>query len=125
MNSISYIRDKNNSLQVLSGGWSDIISASSEIRFLKSAFADVRYSCTVYRFNEGMGVDTDIQNLNFALGCRLLKGNLGLSITGNDMLNDASGYRTSSTSSEFIQTWTPSFGRYYMLNIAYRFGKRD
>lgn len=125
MNSVSYMRDKNNSLQVLSGGWSDIISASSEIRFLKNAFADVKYSCTMYRFNEGMGADTDIQNLNFALGCRLLKGNLGLSITGNDMLNDASSYRTSSTSSEFIQTWTPSFGRYYMLNIAYRFGKRD
>lgn len=119
-NDVAYLNERNNSGAVLAEAFIESFKASSEVRFLKSAFWDTSYSCSLVRYGSGTGVDTDFHNLSTAVGFMLLKGRMGISISGSNLLDKATNYLTSSTSSEFTQIWRNTFGRYFLLNITYR-----
>lgn len=121
---ISYLNEKNNSGTILAEAVIGKIGASSEVRFLKDAFWDTKYSCSLIRYRSGTGIDTDFHNLSSAIGYMFMDGKMGISISGSNLLNKASNYSSSSTSSEFTQTWKQTYGRYFLLNISYRVKER-
>ena len=46
-----------------------------------------------------------------------------ISLSGHDLLNSGSIYTMSTGSNYLSQTWTPSYGRYFMLNISFRLNR--
>ncbi len=124
-NGTTYTKDINTSGTVLSELILESCSVSGEVRFLKHAFFQAEYSASIYKYLSGMGVNTDIQNLNCALGILFFDSNLAVSISGSDLLGKALNYSTRSTSSELVRQSGYSLGNYCLLNIAYRFGKKE
>ena len=124
-NGTTYTKDINTSGTVLSELILESCSVSGEVRFLKHAFFQAEYSASIYKYLSGMGVNTDIQNLNCALGILFFDSNLAVSISGSDLLGKAMNYSTRSTSSELVRQSGYSLGNYCLLNIAYRFGKKE
>ena len=65
----------------------------------------------------------NMHEANLLIGKSFLKKRLFLSLTANDILNRGAGYSISTTPDSIIRTWTPSFGRYYLLSVSYRFNR--
>lgn len=89
----------------------------------KVTFANLSYIWDGYRFFKGTGKDTHIHLLNAVIGCRLLKDQMTISLSGHDLLNSGSIYNMRTGSNYISQTWTPSYGRYFMLNISFRLNR--
>lgn len=117
---LSYLNEKNNSGIILAEALTENVKASSEVRFMKNTFWDTSYSCSLIRYRSGSGLDTDFHNLSSAIGYMFMDGRMGVSISGSNLLNKATNYTSSSTSSEFTQIWRRTFGRCFLLNLTYR-----
>ena len=62
-----------------------------------------------------------LQQLNLALGLNFLKKDLKVCIRGIDLLRSGSVYTITMGPSSVTHTWTPVYGRYFVLDISYRF----
>lgn len=120
----SYTKDINAFKTVMSELILEKCSVSAEMRFGKHAFCNASYNADIYSYLSGMGVNTDVQNLSFALGCFFLDGKLAVGISGSDLLGKAVDFSTSVTASEFSRLSQPSLGRFCLLNVAYRLANR-
>jgi outer membrane receptor protein involved in Fe transport len=89
----------------------------------KATFANLGYTWNSYRYFKGTGKDMDTHNLNAVIGIKLLKDQMTVSFSGHDLLNSGSIYTMSTSSNYLSQTWTPSYGRYFMLNISFRLNR--
>lgn len=118
-----YFHSTNDLGQKLSVAWIESLSASGEFRIARYGFATVNYVWKMYRFMHDTGRDTDTHDLNAVFGWKFLKGRLGVSVSGHDLLNKGSIFSTFVDSNSSRQIWTPSYGRYFMLNISFRFNK--
>lgn len=81
------------------------------------------YSATFYR-NLSMGSASDVNTniLNLSGGVRFGKNNnLDLSFNIYDVLNRDPGYSTSMQSNYVQNRWTQQFGRYFIVNLSYKF----
>ena len=94
-----------------------------ELKGPKVTFANLSYTWDGYRFFKGTGRNMDIHNLNAVIGCRLLKNQMTISLSGHDLLNRGSIYSMTAGNNYISQTWTPSYGRYFMLNISYNLNR--
>jgi len=97
-------------------------SLTTESRFFKYFVFNTSYDMQHYRQLSGSFSNTT-HVLNAALGVRLLKGNLELSLAGYDMLNAATRFNTSMQNDYILNTWSDSPGRYFTINIGYKFYK--
>jgi len=95
---------------------------SVESRFLKYGVFRTSYGIQRYRQLSGSFSNTN-HVLNAVLGVRLLKGNLELSLAGYDMLNASTRFNTSVQNDYILNTWSDSPGRYFTINIGYKFYK--
>ena len=89
----------------------------------KYFFVRGSYNWGGYIFTKGSSDAVHVNGLNAIAGVRLLKGMLVISVSGNDLLNQASGYTVKDGANYRVQRWQPSLGRYFMLNISYRFNR--
>ena len=64
-----------------------------------------------------------LHSLHTVAGARLLKGMLVISLSANDLLAKDTGYTLVNGVDSRIQTWKPSLGRYFMLNVQWRLNK--
>ena len=84
------------------------------------------YNLTGYEYLSGLGKDNLTQTLNAALILSLLKdSSLKLSLQAIDLLNSGSLYKSSVNASYMTQRWSPTYGRYFLLNIRYVFRKKN
>lgn len=118
-----YTDSRNDQSQVLAKLWTLNGRASASVTFLKHGFIKTGYNWSGYKFIEGAGKNTNFQNLNAAIGARLMKGRLLISLSGDDLLDKGSAYSIMNESNYTTQTWTPSYGRYFMLNIGFRLNR--
>jgi hypothetical protein len=66
----------------------------------------------------------DVHRLYLSLGVKLLRERrLKVAITGVDLLQGGSLYHEIISASRRTRQWTPVYGRYFMLDITYRFNK--
>lgn len=89
------------------------------------AFFDSKYTASFYNYLNGYGKDINIHNLTCSIGSFLLDGKLAVSLSGSDMLGKSMRYSTNTSGSEFMRYSDNSLGKYYLLNIAYRFSKKN
>jgi hypothetical protein len=119
----SYNHNKNSYGTVLSDAITEDLTLSGSFRFLKYGFSDIRYDYGMYRFFSNYGMNTKTQNLNVVIGCTLMKKRMTLSLSGHDLLNKGSLYKMLVSNNSISQTWTPSYGRYFMFNLSFRLNK--
>lgn len=97
------------------------VTAGLSARFLKYGSAKVDYILGDYNSIRNGLEDRTVQRLAFSLGAELLDGRVSVKVSGHDLLNGGTGYSVSTTPSGISQTWTNTFGRFYMMSISYRF----
>ena len=94
-----------------------------ESNFAKRLFVNLNYEYTLYKPIGGSGVRDDRNMLNVAAGCKFHKNMGAVSITCYDLLNRSTAFKTNMFSDYVRNGWTPTFGRYWSVNISYRFNK--
>lgn len=114
-------------------GWND--AHSMDVRSLRSTLgaqvhADVLkrffivgdYLWDRYRDLLDKEMSHDAHRLYLSLGVKLLRDKqLKVAVTGVDLLQSGSLYNEVITASRRTRIWTPVYGRYFMLDITYRF----
>lgn len=94
---------------------------NNKIYFLRNLFSEISYrwssNIVVYPSHKVL----HWHELNASVGVELAKKMVRISLSGNDLLNQGTTLSMATDASGYSESWTPSFGRYYLLNIAVRF----
>lgn len=118
---VTYNRSSGTEDGVLSESILYRITFSSVVRFLKKGYWNVNYSHTSNNYLSGIGIDHSIDRLSSSVGWEFMKNTLDVSVQCCDLLNSGSLYNTAITASYMRQTWTPTYGRFYLLSAKYYF----
>lgn len=82
------------------------------------------FDCS-YRWTPSKNITTgqyyDYHFIKASVGTKLLNGDMTIRLEGVDMLNNPSRYSLSMLPYGREQRWTPTFGKYIMLSLTYRF----
>ena len=97
------------------------VSASIDIRFLKQGFFKANYQYSGYHFITNTGSDISNHILNVLAGCYFYKKNGAISLSVYDLLNRTTSFKSAMTSYYIENQWTPFFGRYWTINVSYKF----
>ena len=89
--------------------------------FLKYAFFSGNYSWRPVRDLSESNLSRDLHQLNLAVGLNFLKKDLKVCFRGIDLLRSGSVYTITMGPSSVTHSWTPVYGRYFVLDISYRF----
>ena len=89
--------------------------------FLKHAFFSGIYSWRPVRDLSESNLNRDLHQLNLAVGISLLQKDLKIAFRGIDLLRSGSVYAITMGPSSVTHSWTPVYGRYFVLDISYRF----
>lgn len=98
-------------------------SVMAEVRFLKVGMLMANYNLAHCHYLTDTGTDTTTQMLNIMVGCSLSKGRVLVGVTAYDLLNRGSNFTTTTYADYELQSWKPSYGRYFALNIGVRLNK--
>lgn len=123
--SLQYCHSSTPQGQVLRSGFIPHMSGSAYFQTLRAIFLQLNYNWTGYRFTQEALPRSDIHRLGAIIGVRLLKGRLGISLSANDILNLGEYYSIQTGPNYTFQQWTPTYGRYYLLNLHFRFGRNN
>ncbi len=92
----------------------------------KILWLDAIHNFAYFNYLRGLGENHFSQTLNAELKLKLLKDrSLILSLQALDILNSGSLYTSSVNASYMRQNWNPTYGRYFLFNIAYIFRKKS
>lgn len=98
-------------------------SFSGEVnsKFLRRLFLNARYTLNRHRTITDAGSNQTVHLLNAVFGVNFMKNNAAVSLTGYDILNKTTSFRSSMTQDYISNSWRPSFGRYWTFNFSYKF----
>ena len=119
---MNYFKSTNSLGQILNNGFTNGGLLSVHYNFGKRLFVSSKYSFNITNL---LVTDATIAYHNFMaqIGVNLLKGRMKVSVSGNDLLNRGSNYTITTTEDHTVETWTPSYGRYYLLHVFFRLNK--
>jgi hypothetical protein len=89
--------------------------------FLRYGYFTGLYSWQPVRDLTAPERNRDFQQLDLAVGVNLLGKDLKICLRGIDLLRSGSVYSITMSPSSVTHTWTPVYGRYFVLDISYRF----
>jgi hypothetical protein len=121
----SYIHSRSSSGITVMNAITEDLFLSLKGSFLKNGFAALGYGYNLHHYFSQSDNNAYTNNLNALIGVKLMKKRLTLSISGHDLLNQGSLYSITSSATSIQQSWTPSYGRYFMLNLSFRFNKMN
>lgn len=85
--------------------------------------AAYKYSTNVFLIN---GLDNINTHWGFVeIGKSFHKGMYKISLSCHDLLNRGNANSVSSTAEKLVRVWKDTYGRYYMLNFQFNFGKKS
>ena len=119
--SVTYIKSMDGSMATLSERISADILTLFDARFAKNGTFNVDYRFNGYDYLSGYGSDFSSHILNARIGWKFLKQTLEISLVGNDLLNSGSLYTTLVSPDSMTQSWQPTYGRYFLVSVAYHF----
>ena len=94
--------------------------------FLKRAFFNGNWSWLRFDDLTAPEMGSDVHRLNLSLGISLLKDKaLKISLSGIDLLRGGTLYTVVTGPSSLTRTWTPVYGRYFLIDISYRFNNHS
>lgn len=97
-----------------------------ESTFARRFFFDAAYEWTLTAPVGGsVGVRSDRHMLNAVAGCKFHKNMGAVSLLCYDLLNTGSVFSTRMRSDYVYNCWTTAFGRYWMINVSYKFNRRQ
>lgn len=103
-------------------GWNSIVKVDYEP--LKWLFMGVFYSYQAQQFYTATGTDRTSHMLNAMLGLKAMKGMYTLSVSVYDMLNRGTTFESSMQSNYVLDSWKPSQGRYWLVNVGIKFNRK-
>lgn len=121
---LSHARSKDQTGQPLLGCILGDLSATANIRFTPKVKMAARYFLQSYHYLEGHGLDLHRHRLGLKVDWILVKDKWVLGLEANDLLNGGSLYKTAMTAESFSQTWTPAYGRFFLLSAKYFFRRK-
>ena len=95
---------------------------STENRFLKYFIFNTFYDMQYYQRLTDHKTHA-VHLLNAVLGVKMLKGDMEMSIAAFDLLNATTRFHTVMQNDYILNSWSESSGRYFTLNIGYKFFK--
>ena len=101
----------------------EAVGCSMESNFAKHFFFNVNYEYTLYKPLADTGSRHETNMLNAVAGYKFLKNMGAVSISCYDLLNRNTAFKTTMYSDYVRSGWTPTFGRYWSINVSYRFNK--
>lgn len=102
-------------------GWE--CGASMRYDPLKWLFGQVEYNYSAQKFYTQTGTDRNAHLLNALVGFRAYKGMFTVSVSVYDVLNKGTSFSSSMQGNYMLDTLTPSFGRYYLVNLGVKFNR--
>ncbi|MBO4624504.1 MAG: TonB-dependent receptor [Bacteroidales bacterium] len=119
---MGYIRAWNQSRSLDNRAVRGTIGLQAKADFLKIAFFSGNYSWNLYKDFSAPAMGSSVHRLNLSVGIGLLKDkSLKISLSGVDLLRGGTQYSVAVGASSITRTWTPVYGRYFLLDISYRF----
>lgn len=101
-------------------------SANIDLTLFKKMKWSTKYSRDMYRpVGNGGGKAVDIHRLNVDAGIDLFRNRCRITLSGYDLLSGGSEYSERFTESSYVRTWTPAYGRFYLLKLTYRFNNTN
>jgi hypothetical protein len=93
------------------------INVSIESTFTKHIFLNGEYNYSGHQFIKENRDNINNHLLNIVAGYKINR--LALSLSGYDLLNNNTGFKSEVISDYLQNRWTPSFGRYWSFNLSY------
>lgn len=119
---LSYIHAWNQARSLDSRALRGSLDGQVEADFLKIGFFKGQYSWNVYKDFTNQAMSCEVHRLYVSLGVSLLKDKaLRIAVSGVDLLRGGAGYGVQVGPSSITRTWTPVYGRYFVIDISYRF----
>ena len=120
---VTYVHSYNNIGQEMPDALSNNLKFSGIWRFFKRFLVRGEYSFIAHNYIGNQYPDVYLHRLDAMVSVSLLKGRLGISISGNDLLNRGNAFSTITDANYRETSYTPSYGRYFMLNVVFRLNK--
>ena len=97
------------------------LGADMQLAFLKKGIFQADYTWTLNRNLTRSSLDMNIHRLNASIGIDVLRRAMRISLIGLDLLRGGSLYTASFGPASYSQTWTPIYGRCFLLSLSWRF----
>lgn len=120
-----YFDSRNDLSQRLASGCSLTCSAGASYSLPYGMLLSCNASGNSLIYSSGPGRDLNSSTLKCEFTKFFLKRNLEVTFSAMDLLSNSEKYTTSVTSNYYRQSWTPSYGRYFMLTVRYTFRKKN
>lgn len=122
---VMYLRSSGDSYGILSSSLVSGVSASARYEFRKPVFISARTAVRNNDYLSGAGSDNFCADLNVEIGYRLVKQNLIFILSAHDLFGQATSYTSAASADHYLQKWTSSYGRYFMLTVKYEMRKKN
>ena len=120
---VKYVDSKSSGDRLMTSCLNAGITTSGEYNIGKLFFLKGSYSFSACSILDGIGNSCDYHRVGAAVGVRLNKGMVRITLSGNDLLNSSTSYSVSTVDDYVLQRWIPSYGRYYLATISFRLNK--
>ena len=120
---ITYLQSKNSLGEILTRAVNSAANASLTYNAGKYIFIGSSYRISNHSFLYGNLPDVTHHNLSARIGAKFMKGRLKITLSGNDLLNSGASYSIATKDDHTVQTWSPTYGRFYMLTLSLRLNK--
>lgn len=117
----AFVRARNGSGSMDRHALRNQIDLQAGADFLRNAFFSGKYSWYAVRDFDSAALDNDVHRLDLSLGVNLLRKQLKIAVSGIDLLRGGSQYSVNMGPSSMTQVWRQAYGRYFVLDISYRF----
>ncbi|MBE6236962.1 MAG: hypothetical protein E7116_02245 [Bacteroidales bacterium] len=119
---VMYVNSRNSEGTLVNEAVGGRGGVSADWLFMKKFQVQCSYDVSVYHMlNRKMTNVT--QEMQAFLKIELLRRCLYMTISGHDLLNTADSYSVTSSADRIVQTWTPAYGRYFLLGFIWEFRK--
>ena len=120
---ITYLQSKNSLGEMLTQAVNSSVNTSLTYNTGKYLFISSRYVISNHTFLYGNLPAVTHHNLCASVGAKFMKGRMKLTLSGNDLLNSGASYSIATKDDHTVQTWSPTYGRFYLLTVSFRLNK--
>ena len=123
LNSVEYTSSVNNEGTCIASLLHDSFSVKAAYNIKKIGWFRLNYKLDYYHESKVSNYKADIQVLNFSFDRSFLKGRFGIGFSVNDILNKGQSFSYTMTSESVNKSYIPSYGRYFIVSVSYKFNK--
>jgi len=120
---ITYLQSKNSLGEMLTQAVNSSFRTTLTYNVGKHLYIGSRYGISNHTFLYGNLPAVTHHNLSACVGAKFMQGRLKLTLSGNDLLNSGASYSIATKDDHTVQTWNPTYGRFYLFTVSFRLNK--